>query len=94
MHTSINNFFYLLPKKMQEEDKVQHMVWSFGLLLGALVFMPPLQAFVAVWLVGLAKEFWDLRYGSGFCLYDMVGNLIGCLGGLALGGAALALSRS
>ncbi len=94
MHTSINNFFYLLPKKLREEDKVQHMTWSFGLLLGALFFMSPLQAFAAVMLVGLAKEFWDLRYGSGFCLFDMVGNLIGCLAGLTLGLIALAMVKA
>lgn len=60
-------------------------------MLGALFFMPPLLAFSAVLLIGLAKEFWDLRYGSGFCLYDMVGNVIGCLGGIALGGTVMAL---
>lgn len=93
MQSSINNFFLLLPIKIREKDKIQHIVWSFGLLLGALLFMPPLLAFIAVLLIGLAKEFWDLHYGSGFCFYDMVGNVIGCLGGIAIGGAVMALSR-
>lgn len=91
MHLPINNFLLRLPAKLKEEDKIQHMAWSFGLLLGALFFMPPLIAFTAVLLIGLAKEFWDLRYGSGFCLYDMVGNLIGCLAGIAVGGAVMTL---
>ena len=94
MQSLINKFLHNLPKKLQEEDKIQHMRWSFGLLLGALLFMTPLQAFVAVLLVGLAKEIWDLRYGSGFCMYDMAGNMIGCLGGLALGGALMALGKA
>jgi hypothetical protein len=94
MHPSINNFLLHLLRKMREEDKIQHITWSFGLLLGALFFMPPLLAFAVVLLIGLAKELWDLRYGSGFCLYDMVGNVIGCLGGIAFGGAAMALIRS
>jgi hypothetical protein len=91
MHSSINNFILRLPVKLKEKDKIQHITWSFGLLLGALFFMPPLIAFAAVLLIGLAKEFWDLRYGSGFCLYDMVGNVIGGLGGIAIGGAVMAL---
>jgi hypothetical protein len=91
MHTSINKFLHHLPLKLREVDKVQHMAWSFGLLLGALLFMSPLRALAAILLVGLAKELWDLRFGSGFCVYDMVGNLIGCLGALALGGVVMAL---
>ena len=94
MHSSISKFFFHLPQKVREKDKIQHMAWSFVLLLLALFFMSPLRAFIAVLLVGMAKEFWDLRYGSGFCLYDMVGNVIGCLGGVAFGGAVMALSRS
>lgn len=94
MRSSINKFLSLLPEKLREEDKVQHMSWSFGLLLGAMVFMSPMQAFIAIFLVGLVKEFWDFRFGSGFCMYDMVGNLIGCAGGLALGGAVMALNWS
>lgn len=91
MHLPINNFLVRLSEKMKEKDKIQHMTWSFGLLLGALLFMPPLLAFGAVLLIGLVKELWDMRYGSGFCLYDMVGNVIGCLGGIAIGGAVMAL---
>ena len=91
MHTPTNNFLLCLPGKLKEKDKIQHMTWSFGLLLGALFFMPPVIAFAAVLLIGLVKEFWDLRYGSGFCLYDMAGNVIGCLGGIAIGGAFMAL---
>ena len=74
-----------LPTKLREEDKVQHMVWSFWLTLAALMVWPALLAFALVFLLGLAKECWDFRYGSGFCLFDMMGNFLGSLGGLLVG---------
>lgn len=76
----------MLPVKLREEDKVKHMVWSFWLTLAALVLWSAPVAFLAVFLLGLAKECWDFRYGSGFCLFDMMGNLIGSVAGLILGG--------
>lgn len=66
------------------------MVWSFGLTLGALALWSAALAFTAVLAIGLAKEFWDARYGSGFCWFDMAGNLLGCTAGLCFG---LAVSR-
>ena len=85
MFISIRQFFQDLPLKLREEDKVKHMVWSFWLTLGALMLWPAPMAFVMVFLLGLTKECWDARYGSGFCLFDMTGNLIGSLVGLGLG---------
>lgn len=76
--------FQLLLVKLREEDKIKHMVWSFWLMLGALTLWSVPVAFAAVFLLGLAKECWDFRYGSGFCLYDITGNLIGSTAGLAL----------
>lgn len=76
--------FQLLLVKLREEDKIKHMVWSFWLMLGALTLWSVPVAFTAVFLLGLAKECWDFRYGSGFCLYDITGNLIGSTAGLAL----------
>lgn len=70
-------FFSALPAKLREDDKRKHIAWSFWLTLLALYFMPALQAFILVFLIGLAKECWDHFYGSGFCLFDMTGNLLG-----------------
>lgn len=77
----------LVCQRLAEHDKRQHMRWSLGLtLLGALV-MPLSLSLVLVFLIGLAKECWDQRYGSGFCLWDIAGNLIGmAAGGLLAGG--------
>ena len=85
MPYSLRQFFMALPVKLREEDKIKHMVWSFWLTLMALVVLSPLLAFGAVFLLGLAKEWWDKYYGSGFCFYDMTGNLIGSLAGLLCG---------
>lgn len=82
MTNSLCQFFMKLPTKLREEDKVKHMVWSFWLTLAALMVWPALLACAAVFLLGLAKECWDYRYGSGFCVFDMMGNFLGSLGGL------------
>ncbi|WP_114971911.1 hypothetical protein [Rhodoferax ferrireducens] len=85
MTNSLRQFFMALPTKLREEDKVKHMVWSFWLTLAALVLWPAPLAFAAVFLLGLVKECWDYRYGSGFCLFDMMGNFIGSSAGLLCG---------
>jgi len=90
MNRLFGSFFLILSAKLREEDKVKHMVWSFFLTLAALWLWPPEKAFAAVFLIGLAKECWDLRFGSGFCFYDMAGNLIGSLAGLGFGLSVLA----
>jgi hypothetical protein len=84
-------FSRLLALKLREEDKVKHMVWSFFLTLAALTVWPAPLAFLAVFVIGLLKECWDFRFGSGFCFYDMTGNLIGSLFGLVLGLPLIAL---
>jgi hypothetical protein len=85
MTHSLRQFFMALPTKLREEDKVKHIMWSFWLTLAALMVWPALLAFALVLLLGLAKECWDYRYGSGFCLFDITGNLLGSLGGLLVG---------
>lgn len=86
MNDALKVFLLALPVKLREEDKVKHMVWSFWLTLtGLLVWSIPVT-FAGVFLLGLAKECWDFRYGSGFCLFDMTGNLIGSVAGLILVG--------
>ena len=81
----LRQFFMALPVKLREEDKIKHMVWSFWMTLIALLVLSPVVAFGVVFLLGLAKEWWDKYYGSGFCFYDMTGNLIGSLIGLLCG---------
>jgi hypothetical protein len=91
MNISVQEFLRTLPVKLREEDKVKHIVWSFWLTLAALVMWPALSAFVGVLLLGLIKECWDSQYGSGFCLFDMAGNLLGSLAGLMVGIVAMSL---
>ena len=81
MRISIYQFFLNLPHKLREEDKIKHIYWSFFLLLFTLVFVPMHQALVMVLALGLVKEVWDEYYGSGFCLFDITGNILGCLCG-------------
>ena len=74
------NFFRYcraIPVKMQEADKRKHIAWSFWLTLFSLSFLTSYEAFIAVFLVGLFKECGDQLFGSGFCLYDMTGNVLG-----------------
>lgn len=85
-------FFGVLAAKMREEDKRQHMLWSFWLTVGAMAVVKLGAAFAAVMLVGLLKECWDARYGSGFCCFDLFANLLGSLGALSLAVIALWLA--
>jgi hypothetical protein len=62
------------------------MVWSFLLTLRGLLGWSVPVTFAGVFLLGLVKECWDFRYGSGFCFFDMMGNLIGSVAGLLLVG--------
>lgn len=80
-----------MSRKLREEDKIKHMVWSFWLTLAALLLWSATVAFAVVFMLGLVKECWDIRYGSGFCLFDMAGNLIGSVAGLMCGFAFSAL---
>ena len=80
----LSSFVRTILAKMQEEDKRKHIVWSFWLILVALLFLPVAEAFIAVFMIGLAKECWDHFYGSGFCLFDILGNLLGSIIGTLL----------
>lgn len=71
-------------RRLAEPDKRLHVQWSFWLTLAAHVLWPAAWAIGAVFLVGLAKECWDLRYGSGFCRVDLACNLIGIFAAAAL----------
>jgi hypothetical protein len=67
----------MVVAKMNEHDKRLHIVWSIWLMILARILWPAPWAFCAVFLVGFAKECWDHRYGSGFCVFDMIANFIG-----------------
>lgn len=69
--------------RLAEHDKQLHIRWSFWLTLVAYLLWPLAWAVAAVFALGLAKEYWDHRHGSGFCFVDIAGNLIG------IGGAVL-----
>ena len=69
--------FSSLLVRLGEEDKRLHALWSFWLTSGMSLFWPPGWACGIAFLIGLLKECWDHRYGSGFCLFDMLGNLLG-----------------
>ncbi len=77
MTFSVNAFLLSISNKLMEEDKRLHMTWSFWMTLSALLFWPAIWAFAAVFLIGFAKECWDSRYGSGFCVFDLLANLMG-----------------
>lgn len=91
MRLALRRIFHFMFLKLREEDKVKHMVWSFWLMLGALLLWSAPLAFGVVFILGLAKECWDFRFGSGFCIFDMAGNLIGSMAGLLCGLALSAL---
>lgn len=82
MSNALHHFFIELPGKLREEDKRLHMLWSFWLMMAACILWPAAWALAAVFLLGLAKECWDSRFGSGFCFFDIFANILGS--GLAL----------
>lgn len=71
-------------QRLAEPDKRLHIQWSFWLTLAAHVLWPAIWAIGAVFAVGLAKEFWDRCYGSGFCFIDLGCNVIGITAGAVL----------
>lgn len=84
MMQTLGQFMLSLPGKLHEDDKRLHFAWSLWLTLAARVIWPPHWAFIAVFLIGLAKEFWDMRFGSGFCFFDLGANLLGSSAALSL----------
>ena len=66
-----------ISNKLKEEDKILHIKYSAGILLVLSLFLAILPALFLTFLIGLGKECWDHFYGSGFCLYDMLANIVG-----------------
>jgi len=75
---------FAISKKMAEPDKILHIQYSAGIMLVSAVLLPIVYAFIFTFVVGLLKECWDHYYGSGFCLYDMLANMIGIVGSIAV----------
>lgn len=73
-----------LRARIRETDKQQHFFCSMGLALLLSSVATPAIGLPATFLLGLVKEIWDERYGSGFCWYDMAANAIGIMAALPL----------
>jgi hypothetical protein len=84
MINTLHHWIMVLPSRLCEEDKHLHMIWSFWLLVAARLLWPAPWALAAVLLLGFAKECWDQRFGSGFCVFDILANLIGSVFALML----------
>ena len=59
------------------EDKRLHLIWSFWLTIAARILWSAPIAFAIIFVIGILKECWDHRYGSGFCIYDIFANVVG-----------------
>lgn len=66
-----------LRLKLKEEDKVKHIAWSFWITAFAMIFLSAQASVLLAFLIGIAKEVWDHFFGSGFCWFDMLGNVVG-----------------
>lgn len=73
----VSGTYRRIAGRLAEQDKQLHIRWSFWLTLAGHVLWPLAWAVAAVFALGLAKEYWDHRYGSGFCVVDIACNLIG-----------------
>ena len=81
-----------LQERMREEDKQQHFLYSLGILLLSYCVFSLAFSLVVTLLIGLGKEIWDHYYGSGFCWWDLLANVLGIFAGLLLiGGFKLVL---
>jgi hypothetical protein len=74
----------ILRQRYAEHDKHQHVRWSFGLTLGAALILPLSWAVALVFAIGIGKECWDQRYGSGFCFWDIGANILGIAAAILL----------
>ncbi|MGB1237943.1 MAG: hypothetical protein ACPG4U_07005 [Pseudomonadales bacterium] len=63
--------------KFTQQDKILHFKYSALILLALMLVFPLEAALLMTFLVGVAKEYWDYYYGSGFCFYDLFANVVG-----------------
>ena len=64
-------------ERMQQEDKAQHIICAFIVVVMLQPLMSVLWAGLAVFAMGLVKEAWDGSMGTGFCWYDIAANGVG-----------------
>jgi len=76
--------FSALRSKLAEQDKLKHFWVCFCLQFLFLPWLPVTLSITLALLIGLLKECWDQRYGSGFCWYDMLANVLGIVAGLVV----------
>jgi len=69
--------FNHLRSLASQKDKQQHFIVCFLLTTLLLMSSGPGLTFLTVSAIGLGKELWDHRYGSGFCWFDMLANGLG-----------------
>lgn len=77
----------LIIKKMLKQlvdqtlrkDKYLHLLWSFWMTVFSRILWTEQWAVFFVMTIGLLKEIWDARFGSGFSILDLVANAAGCL---------------
>lgn len=71
-------------ERMQQEDKAQHIICAFMMVVLLLPLLSVYRACALVFALGLVKEAWDSILGTGFCWYDVAANGIGVLFALTL----------
>ena len=59
------------------EDKWLHLIYSAAIFSVFSTLFTTVTAIAISFLIGLLKEIWDWRYGTGFCLYDVLANIVG-----------------
>ena len=79
-----------LRLRLAEVDKRKHFWVCFFLQFLFLPWFSILLSITLALLVGILKECWDQVYGTGFCWYDMLANVLGIAAGLV---AFVALSQ-
>lgn len=67
-----------------QKDKQQHFFVSLVLFFFFCIFLNIGYALLLTFFIGLLKEIWDEFFGSGFCLWDIMANVLGMLTGLCL----------
>ena len=73
----------LILEKSIQTDKQRHFIVCFIFTLGFLPHIGVNYAVVITLVIGFLKEIWDIYYGSGFCWFDMIANILGIMGALA-----------
>jgi len=84
MKVEWQSFVRHMQERIREEDKQQHFLYSLAILLLSYCVFSLTFSLVVTLLIGLGKEIWDHYYGSGFCYWDLLANVLGISTGLLL----------